>query len=536
MRWIARWSVLSLVLAACGGESPSATPSADDAGTDAIVTPDSGTEPGLVETSYGPVRGVCTEGTCAFKGIPYAAPPVGELRWRPPEPAAAWTDPFGAQSYGPECMQVEYPSGQTIGSEDCLTLNVWAPEATPATPLPVLVWLHGGDNIIGSSSAEGGLYDGRHLSEHVPAVVVTINYRLAAFGFLAHPAFEGENPEGASGNYGILDQIFALEWVRDNAARFGGDPERVMLFGQSAGASDTCAILASPLAAGLVSRAMMISLSCYIVPPVTIASTNAAAEQFLGCSGAADMAACLRSQSADKVARVPGASLSEAGQGSDYYTVVDGRVLTQHPEQAMASGAHAHVPIVLGTTRDEYAALVDLLVSPMPTTADEYTSTVHALFGSFYGDQIVALYPLSTYGTPRAALVASLSDYVMHCPTRRAANAAAAGQAEPVWRYVFAHPFTDPPLSEAGAVHGYDVPFYFGNFPWAPPADADVAFSETITPYLSRFVHTGDPNGDGAPAWPAWDSTEPYFSIEPGFGTGSAWRSTECDFWDPISN
>ena len=528
--------LLWLVLVGCGEDSAK-TSSPVDAGSDATTPPDSGPEPGVVETAHGPVRGVCSEGTCAYKGIPYAAPPVGELRWRPPEAPAPWTEPRAAVSYGPECLQVEYPSGQTTGNEDCLTLNVWAPETAPAAPLPVLVWLHGGDNIIGSSSAENGLYDGRNLSQRVPAIVVTVNYRLAAFGFLAHPAFAGENPEGASGNYGILDQIFALRWVQENAARFGGDPKQVMLFGQSAGASDTCAVLASPLAAGLVSRAMMISLSCYVVPQSTIAATNAAAEQFLGCSGAADMAACLRSQNAEQVARVPGASLSQAGQGSDYYTVVDGRVLTQPPLQAMASGAHAHVPMILGTTRDEYAELVDLLVSPMPTTPAEYTSTVHALFGSFYGDQIVALYPLSEYGTPRAALVASLSDYVMHCPTRRAAIAAAAGQDEPVWRYVFAHPFTNPPLSESGAVHGYDVPFYFGNFTWAVPAAADVAFSEAITPYLSRFVLTGDPNptGAGAPAWPEWDATEPHFVFEPGFGSGSSWRTTECEFWDPIS-
>jgi para-nitrobenzyl esterase len=532
-----RWLGFALVCLACGSETsrdPTGQPAAD-AGEDVPPEVDASSEVGLIETSYGPVRGGCDAQTCSFKGIPYAAPPVGDLRWRPPQAPAPWSEPRSSVSYGAECAQIGYPSGDLEGSEDCLTLNLWAPASAPSAPLPVLVWLHGGDNIIGSSSAEDGLYDGRYLSQHVPAIVVTINYRLAAFGFLAHPAFGSENPEGASGNYGILDQIFALQWVRDNAASFRGDPSKVMLFGQSAGASDTCAVLASPLAQGLVSRAMMISLSCYIVPPGTVSSTNAALEQHLGCSGAVDMTACLRAASTSEVAHAPGAALSEAGQGSDYYTVVDGRVLPDHPEDVMAAGNHAHVPVVLGTTRDEYSQLVELLVNPMPATEDEYEAAVAGLFGSFYGPQIVDLYPLSQYLTPRAALAASLSDYVMHCPTRRATRALATGQSEPIWRYVFSNPFATSPLAESGAPHGYDVPFYFHNFTWAPPSPLDEAFSELLTPYLSAFASTGDPNTAGSASWPAWDASESHLSLEPTFPVGAGWRDAECDFWDPIS-
>lgn len=498
------------------------------------IEAEAGASADVFQTTHGPVQGVCSGGTCAFKGIPYAATPVGELRWRPPEAPVAWTEPQPAFDYGAECAQIAYPSGELTGDEDCLTLNVWVPEAKPTQPLPVLVWLHGGDNIIGSSSAEQGLYDGRYLSEHVPAIVVTLNYRLAAFGFLAHPAFAGENPEGASGNYGILDQIFALQWVKENAASLGGDPERVMLFGQSAGASDTCAVLASPLAKGLISRAMMISLSCQVVSPTMISATNTAAEEYLGCDGAPDVASCLRGKSQVEVGNVPGASLAQATAGYDYYTVVDGRVLLDDPEAVLASGEGSDVPVILGTTRDEYVALVDLLVDPIPTTEAEYAASITAVYGAFYDDKILALYPLSSYPSPHAALAASLSDYIMHCPTGRATRALASGQSEPVWRYVFANPFATGALAEVGVAHGYDVPFYFHNFTWAPPADADRAFSEAVIPYLARFANTGNPNGNGAAAWPKWDATEPYLQLDPAFSSGTDWRGTECDFWDSV--
>jgi para-nitrobenzyl esterase len=533
-----RWPLGALFLCvACGSSNegrPSSVTPGTEAGSDATIEAEAGTSADVLPTPNGPVQGVCSGGTCAFKGIPYAAPPVGELRWRPPRAPVAWTEPRPAFEYGAECAQIAYPSGEFTGDEDCLTLNVWLPETKPAQPLPILVWLHGGDNIIGSSSAEQGLYDGRYLSEHVPAIVVTLNYRLAAFGFMANPAFAVENPEGASGNYGVLDQIFALQWIKENAGSLGGDPERVLLFGQSAGASDTCAVLASPLAKGLISRAMMISLSCSVVSPAMINATNTAAEEYLGCDGATDMASCLRGKSQVEVGNVPGASLAQATAGYDYYTVVDGRVLLDDPEAVLASGGHSHVPVMLGTTRDEYAALVELLVDPIPTTEAEYAASLTQLFGTFYDDQILALYPLSSYASPHAALAASLSDYIMHCPTGRATRALASGQSEPVWRYVFANPFSTGPLAEPGAAHGYDVPFYFHNFTWAVPADADVAFSEAVIPYLARFANTGDPNGDGAAVWPAWDATQPYLELSPAFPSGTDWRGTECEFWDSV--
>lgn len=247
-----------------------------------------------------------------------------------------WVGERDATAFGPGCVQREYPADKIIGNEDCLHLNVWVP-LHEGGALPVLFWLHGGDNVVGA--AHEGFYDAKELAERAHAIVVTIDYRLGAFGLLAHPAFAKENEHASAGNYGVLDAIAALKWVNRNIAQFGGDGARVLVFGQSAGASNTCALIASPLAKGLFSRAMMMSVSCAAYAGALVESTNASAQNRLGCDGVADIAACLRSKSADMVAKLPGGSLFPAEDLADYYGTIDGWVLPEQPDAVIAKGA-----------------------------------------------------------------------------------------------------------------------------------------------------------------------------------------------------
>jgi para-nitrobenzyl esterase len=498
--------------------SSSATPDAGPAPPAAAPPP---SDPLVVATDSGSVHGTRDHETLVWKGIPYAAPPIGDLRFRAPGPAIPWDGIRDASEYGAECVQLEPGRRTASGSEDCLTLNVWSPIGDPL--LPVIFWIHGGDDVIGSSREP--FYDGRLLAEKAHAVVVTINYRLGALGFLAHPAFALENEHHATGDYGIQDQIAALEWTQRNIARFGGDGARVTIAGQSAGASDSCALLASPRARGLFAGAMMMSLSCYVVAPDLVGSTNDAAERALGCAGA-DAAACFRAARAADLALLPGASLRETAEQANYYTTVDGWIVPEAPETTLARGAHAHVPMIVGSTKDEYSQLLDLvLVVPEP---DAYPAKIEELVGKPLAPEVLALYPLDRYGTPRAALTALVSDQVMTCPSRRAARSASRTQTEPVYRYVFAQV---PPGDAArwGAPHGIDVGHLFQTFTpgGAPPSADEQALADRMALAVGRFVASGTIDG-----WPAYDATDPHTILDTAITTGAGWRGRECDFWD----
>ena len=303
---------LFLVLATMFGCDSSALPPVlgDDGGVPGTECPAAGAaEPGLVPTSSGWVRGSTTDtGTWSFRGIPYAAAPVGDLRFRPPAPAACAPTEIAATDFGAMCPQFEgeeegIATGRIVGDEDCLTLNVWTPpdygERTSA--LPVLFFIHGGGNTAGSSSKRVGgqaMYDGERLAASNEAVVVTINYRLGPLGYLTLPSLAAESEHASAGNYGLLDQIAALAWVRDNIGAFGGDPARVLVFGESGGAVDTCMMVATPLAAGLFSAALMESGACAAQSGAERQSQGAELAAAAGCDGA-DEVACLRALSVE---------------------------------------------------------------------------------------------------------------------------------------------------------------------------------------------------------------------------------------------
>jgi len=483
----------------------------------------------VVVTDSGAVRGRIEGETISFLGIPFAKAPVGELRWRAPQVAECWGETRDAMQHGKKCVQIDPLSGDAIGDEDCLTVDVYVPRG--AMGVPVLFYIHGGDNIFGDQSG----YDGRELAKRGPAIVVTTQYRVNAFGFLAHPSFLAE--EGAAGNYGLLDQIAALRWVQRNIARFGGDPARVVVFGQSAGATNTCAMVASPLAAGLISGAMMQSGNCFSMSESAVASTVQATAEALGCDTASDVAACMRDKSAYEVVRVPGAGTSDLAVTSDFNPSVDGRVLPKAPAEALRDGAHNHVPLIVGTTSDEYLNVLEFFVpTPIVTEAD-YEAAVTALFKEG-APAVLAVYPVANYPTPRHAMAMILGDLAQHCPSRRAARAATASQNEAVRRFLFAYGFETGPLAAFGAAHGHDVAFFWNDFASAniTPSATEQELAYAMMDYFVRFAATGDPNGMGAVAWPEYEAaSDEHLIFDDTIAVGSAWRTAECDFWDALA-
>jgi para-nitrobenzyl esterase len=494
-------------------------------------------EPGLVITAYGAVRGQRAGDTHVYKGIPFAAPPVGALRLRPPEPPACIEGVLEAAAFGNWCPQSDGLGGAQ-GDEDCLTLNVWAPVDPPASPRAVMVWIHGGGNTSGSSGRGGDddpLFDGQPYVEQADVVFVSINYRLGALGFIAHPALTAEDRNGSSGNYALLDQIAALEWVRDNIAAFGGDSSRVMIFGQSAGAVDICALLTSPLAAGLFHRVLMSSGACVSQPLGQREASGAALASSLGCESG-DVAGCLRGLPADAFVSEQPNSLSMVNplglEGLPFGPTVDGHVLLEDPLQALGDGDHADVPFVLGSNSMEASIAVQPVV-----TLNEYEQIVYDHYGQAGGDLVLAMYDPQSFPTPRRALVALSTDASWTCPVRRAARAAAASQSSAVHRHFFTHELDGPAWQGLGAFHALDVYFVFQHaqamgYTLSP---AELAFSQAILGYWSRFAVTGDPNGDGAVPWPSYaPSDDPHLVLDTTIVAGDGVRTARCDLLDSL--
>jgi para-nitrobenzyl esterase len=510
------FSSAALVLAACGGvDDDAATPDAD---TPAACTPVAGTPAERVTTTSGVLVGAQDGATWAFRGVPFAAPPVGDLRFEPPAPVACASSELDATVLGPRCPQLE--DGAYLGDEDCLQLNIWAPSAA-AAPRPVMLWIHGGGNAVGS--AADPLYDGRALAEAGDVVVVTTNYRLGQLGFLAHPSL----PVG-SGNLGILDQIAALTWVRDNIAAFGGDPSNVTIFGESAGGRNVCTLLAASGADALFHRAIIQSGACKFLPSLADAQSTAAdVAAAAGCTS--DVASCLRALTAEELINTLPGDPGALGS-SPYQPTIDGVVLEEQPSAALSAGRHHAVPLIVGANADETAS-----AAPPVATENAYQTLVRAQFGTTLGDQVLAQYPASRFPTPRAAYVRVTTDARFLCPSREIARAADTGQSQPVYRYFFQ--YDDP--SPFGAVHGLDVPFVWGTFsavdtpngPYQPTA-TDLAVSASMQSAWTSFARDGAPTTD--PSWPTWDATDPTLVIDAETSTMSGIRTDDCDFWKPI--
>lgn len=535
---------LALLLHALGGcvDQPThvtdASPSADAGGlADGSSPSDAGCgtahrgEPGIVVTASGPVRGTTTDSVTSYLGVPFADPP---RRWRAPEPRACWDGVFDATEFPAPCPQVVFTStgestGEVVGADDCLGLNIWAP-ADSSEPVPVMVYIHGGGNQQGSSSMLVGgtpLFEGDLLAARGSVVVVTIQYRLGPFGYLVHPAVRDE--EGRAGNYGLLDQLAALRWVQDNIGAFGGDPSRVMLFGESGGAVDVCALVSSPLSGGLFSSALMQSGACVADSRALAEANGLETAAALGCSADSDRA-CLEALTQQEWL---GAVASPHGDGlvvSQWGASIDGYVLHDVPQATIARGEHNHVALVFGSNAEETETSVPAAVTP------EFVRRVFAAFEP-YTDELLALYPPgSTDAQARAAYVAATTDSQFGCTARRAALAASRSQEEPVYRYFLEHRPSLVPGRAPAAFHGVELPFVFGTIERTAYASrmtaADRAVVALFAERWSAIARVAQPQG--IPEWPVFDDDEQTFVIAGTPRVEIELRRPQCEIWDAI--
>lgn len=462
-----------------------------------------------------------SSGVAVFKGIPYAAPPVGPLRWRAPVAAAAWTGARDATAYGFACPQEDLLKalfGVDLGpqNEDCLSLNVFsaAPLASVSTTRerrPVMVWVHGGSLTMGAGSQT----DGSRLAAQ-GVVVVTINYRLGTLGFLAHPALSAESSTRVSGNYGLLDQIAALRWVRTNIARFGGDPDNVTIFGESAGGWSVHALLASPKARGVFHRAIIQSGGSGIgVPSLRNAgsagsaaaassaeSAGSLAAQTLGLRGADATAAELR---ALPVSALVAAATGEFGGAIARFNI-DGHALTESPAQSLAARRSVRVPLLIGSNTDEGTIL--FRTSPA-TTLDVFRTRMATDFGAIATDSLVALYSIDTSAQILRSWQSIMGDATLGAPALWSAELAVKVGYR-VFLYQFTRVATGPLGRTLGAFHAAEIPFVYGiradQMPrlWGTsPNDAEL--SRTLSAYWVNFARTGDPNGTDLPRWSQYE-------------------------------
>jgi para-nitrobenzyl esterase len=460
--------------------------------------------PLVVRTADGRIRGLYRGTVREFLGVPYAASTGGAQRWRPPRPHAPWHGIMNATRPGPMCAQNgSLATGvlTTSTAENCLDLNVYTPRRENSRALPVMVWIHGG----GFTGGAGSIYDGAVMSAKGNVIVVTINYRLDAFGFLALPS------RGFGGDFGLMDQQAAMRWVRANARVFGGNPGNVTIFGESAGGASVCMNLASPTARGLFEHAIAESGCLFPAPTRQQAdkqgNTLAAS---LGCTRPATAAACLRAQ--------PAAKILKAEAGMAWSPAISAPTLPESPITATLTGHYTHVPLLQGSNHDEGRIFVGLefdLLQGHPMTRKQYPLVIAAQFGAANAKKVIARYPLTRYKSPDLAYSAVFTDADFSCPALFADDFTQRSQA-------YAYEFSDPrPPNDfgvhfsfpLGAAHSTELQYVFQRIPTLdtlPPfTPAQLRLSDLMIGYWSRFAATGNPNGGHRPAWPRFGGTAP---------------------------
>ncbi|HLW53063.1 MAG TPA: carboxylesterase/lipase family protein [Candidatus Angelobacter sp.] len=433
-----------------------------------------------------------------YRGIPYAAPPMGKLRWKPPQPPASWKGIKEVKEFSPACWQTQYPAGSIYSaklpplSEDCLYLNIWTAAKSPKDQLPVMVWIHGGGFTRGSGISEA--YNGENFARK-GVVLVTINYRLGIFGFFAHPALTAESEHHASGNYALLDQIAALRWVKKNIAAFGGNPENVTIFGESAGSWAVNLLTASPLAKGLFQRAIGESGGSF-APMKTLAQSEKAGASLAVSLGATeqDPLKTLRSKTPEE--------LLQASNPPTTSGIVDGWVLPEDVYTIFSQGKQNDVPLLIGSNADEGTTLAP---QGAALTSAVFSSGVQQRYGSL-SDKFLQAYPAGSDSEAVRSFFASYRDSVFGWEMRTWARLATRTGHHSVYMYYFSHRPPGPQSVKLRAFHAAELPYVFGNFffpfPWE---DADHKLFETISSYWVNFARSGDPNGAGLPKWPAFD-------------------------------
>jgi para-nitrobenzyl esterase len=460
-------------------------------------------DPLTVKTAQGKVHGKTINGgrVRAFLGLPYAAPPVGDLRWKAPEPAAHWKGERDATKYGAHCVQTPFEdmSFQDAGaSEDCLYLNVFTPaDAKGSSKLPVMFWIHGGGYFGGSAS------EPRHNGDFLPTkgvVLITINYRLGVFGFLVTDELLKEG-NGVAGNWALLDMIAALQWVKDNIARFGGDPGNVTIFGESAGSFAVSTLMASPMAQGLFQKAIGESGAALgdALGGDTAAQQAASGSKWVTSLGVTSLAE-LRAMSTDDLLKASG----KPGTGH-FSTVIDGRVLTEPVADTYAAGKQAHVPLLAGWNRDEGGD-----PGAQGITVASWKERATTLFGD-HSAEFLSLYPGDDDAQALRSSIDFKGDSFIAFDTWKWLEAQVKTGESPVYRYHFE--LAAPPSKfhpDSSAFHSDDIEYVFGTLDARPGAvwrDEDRKLSELIMDYWTNFARTGDPNEPGLPEWPRYDKT-----------------------------
>lgn len=450
----------------------------------------------VVKTASGPLAGApgTNPAVQVYKGIPFAAPPVGDLRWREPQPAAPWKEVRPAVEFGAECMQAPYPENSPYytkprpTSEDCLYLNVWTAAKTASEKRPVMVWIHGGAFTRGSGSTP--TYDGEKLAAK-GVVLVTVNYRLGVFGFLAHPELSKESPHHVSGNYALLDQIAALKWVHENIAAFGGDPGRVTIFGESAGSWAVNLLTATPLAKGLFHRVIGESGASF-GRNLTMADAEQAGIK-LGERIQAPTLAALRAKSADDLLKAGGAAAA----------CIDGWFLPESVAAIYAHGKQNDVPTIAGYNHDEATAFV-----PTPPTAAAFKSQAQQRYASVLDDYL-KVYPAGSDEEAGESALRAWRDQTFGWEMRTWVRQQTKTAKSPAYLYFFTRVPPGPYAARLRSYHASEIAYVFGTLsPARPWEDVDRQLSETMSSYWVNFATTGDPNGKGLPAWPKYAASD----------------------------
>ena len=473
--------------------------------SDAKTPPRVTTANGVVEGKIGQSSGVRM-----FLGIPFAEPPVGDLRWKPPQPVKSWKGVRRAVQFGPRAMQHPVFGDMAFRSngmsEDCLYLNVWAPPGSEKAKLPVLVYFYGGGFVAGDGSETR--YDGESMARK-GIVTVTVNYRLGLFGFLAHPELTKESPHEASGNYGFLDQNAALRWVRQNVAAFGGDPKRITIAGESAGSASVSAHMASPLSKELIAGAIGESGAMIAgLGGAPLAQAEQTGAEFAKSVGASSLAA-LRAMPTEKLHEA-----TRAAAFGRFPLTIDGYFLTEPPAATFAAGRQAKVPLLVGWNSEEMTWM--FLLQGKPPTPENYAAAVRRVYGDA-ADEVLKLYPGSTEEEVLASATDLAGDMFIAYGTWKWYDLHLETSGKPVYRYYYAR--VRPPMKAKagaapatpmppprGAVHSAEIEYAMGNlltnpaYEWAPD---DHKVSETMQGYFANFIKTGNPNGPGLPEWPA---------------------------------
>ncbi len=463
-----------------------------------------------VKTAYGIVEGKDDGAVHTFLGIPYAAPPVGDLRWKPPVPAAKWTGVRKATEFGLHCMQGKVYGDMNFrdpgGSEDCLSLNVWVPARPSGAKLPVMVWIYGGGFVAGTTSE--ARQDGTHLAQR-GVIVVSMNYRLGIFGFFVHPELAKESGHNAAGNYGFMDQLAALHWVQENIAAFGGDPDNVTIFGESAGSFSVSAQMASPLAKGLFQKAIGESGGAFYSGGLSFEPRTVREEKDVKA-----VAAKLGVSTLAELRAIPAQKMLDAfsppqSRGFDFGPDVDGYFLPEPVPAIFAAGRQNDVPLLAGWNHDEGS--FEIAFSPQKPTAESMKANAQKDFGD-KAPEFLKLYPSDTpEQTLRSAQDFAGDRFIAFSTWEWMESQSKTGK-QPIYRFRFdLGPPSDPKGPQLGAYHSSEIEYVFGQLDskagvsWRPE---ERQLSETMQKCWSNFARSGDPNGPGLPNWPVYSAAD----------------------------